>query len=212
MQQRLRKLEEEMTEARGALRHEGEGSLQAELDEARSRLDHAEGKLLQVQRRAAAAKLLFETLERHRNAARRIYGPRLEERIAVLGRRVFGEEFAIHLDDRLAPAERTLNGQRLPFEQLSIGAKEQVSVLYRAACAAAAAADGVPLVLDDALGWSDESRLEGLAGMLAELAREVQVVVLTCQPGRFGAVQDAVRVRMEHGVAGPEAGAAGEGS
>jgi hypothetical protein len=203
-------IEEEMTQARGALRHEGEGTLQAELDEAHGRLAEAEAGLFRVERRAKGARLLFETLERHREAARQVYGPRLEERVAALGRAIFGEDFALHLDGRLAPAERTLGGERLPVGQLSIGAREQVAVLYRAACAAAAAEDGVPFFLDDALGWSDEERLAGMASMLAELAREVQVVVLTCQPGRFAAAGPVEVVRIEGGRTGGVRSAAGE--
>lgn len=208
-ERQLAKIDEEMTLARGALRHEGEGTLQAELDEALSGLVEAETRLLTVEGRAKAAKLLFETLERHREAARRVYGPRLEERVATLGRAVFGSDFALHLDGRLAPSERTLGGERLPLGQLSIGAREQIAVLYRAACAAAAGEGGVPFFLDDALGWSDEGRLARMAEVLAELAKEVQVVVLTCQPGRFAAAGSAEVVRIEGGRTGGMGSAAG---
>jgi uncharacterized protein YhaN len=119
--------------------------------------------------------------------------------MAELGRRVFGEDFAVELDAELAPKRRRLNGRWLEVEQLSIGAREQLAVLHRAACAAAAARDGVPFFLDDALGWSDEQRLEEMARVLAGLAQEVQVVVLTCQPGRFAAAQPAEVVRIAGG-------------
>jgi DNA repair exonuclease SbcCD ATPase subunit len=198
-ERRLRDAEREVNEARGALKHAGEGPLQARLDEARNRLAAEAERAERLERKAAAARLLFRTLEKHREAAQRMYGPLLAERMAELGRRVFGEDFAVELDAELAPKRRRLNGRWLEVEQLSIGAREQLAVLHRAACAAAAARDGVPFFLDDALGWSDEQRLEEMARVLAGLAQEVQVVVLTCQPGRFAAAQPAEVVRIAGG-------------
>jgi DNA repair exonuclease SbcCD ATPase subunit len=203
-----REIEQELDEARGALKHEGEGTLQSELDLARGALVEAQTRFDQVERRARAAELLYRTLERHRKEARAAYRPLLAEQIDALGRRVFGEDFGVELDDRLAIGGRRLDGVSLEFGKLSVGAREQLAVIYRAACAAVAAEDGVPFFLDDALGWSDEERLGELGGLLAELAREVQVVVLTCQPGRFAGAQPAEVVRIVAGRTGPLAGAA----
>lgn len=205
----LRSIEDRVTAARGALSHEGEGTLQAELDAARSRLEAAAVRLESVERRARAARLLADTLARHREAARKAYGPLLAERLGALGRRVFGDDFEVELDDGLAPARRRLGGTWLDVRQLSVGAREQLAVLHRAACAAAAGDGGVPFFLDDALGWSDEGRLAEMARVLAELARDVQVVVLTCQPGRFAAAEGAAVVRIDGGRTGPAGGPAG---
>jgi hypothetical protein len=49
-----------------------------------------------------------------------------------------------------------------------------------------------------------------MASMLAELAREVQVVVLTCQPGRFAAAGPVEVVRIEGGRTGGVRSAGGE--
>ncbi|MCX7618655.1 AAA family ATPase [Tepidiforma sp.] len=206
----LRSVEDRVAEARGALRHEGEGTLQAELDASRSKLEAATVRLETVERRARAARLLAETLAKHREAARQAYGPLLGERLAALGRRVFGDDFAVELDAGLAPARRRLGGTWLHVQQLSVGAREQLAVLHRAACAAAAGDGGVPFFLDDALGWSDEGRLTEMARVLADLAREVQVVVLTCQPGRFAAANGAEVVRIDGGRTGT-AGRAADG-
>ncbi len=208
----LRDIEDRVAEARGALRHEGEGTLQAELDAARTRLEAAEVHLERLERRARAARLLYEMLTKHREAARQAYGPLLAGRLQELGRRVFGEDFAVELDGGLAPARRRLQGTWLEVRQLSVGAREQLAVLHRAACAAAAGEGGVPFFLDDALGWSDETRLREMARVLEELAREVQVVVLTCQPGRFAGAQEAAVVRVAAGRTGEGSeGAGGQG-
>ena len=71
------------------------------------------------------------------------------------------------------------------------------------------------MIIDDALGYSDAGRLEGLGAALASAGSLGQVIVLTCAPGRYRAVGDAVTRRMEPGAAGAtdgaETGAAHEG-
>ncbi len=192
----LREAEDALAQAKGVLAHEGEGSLQAELDQARTDEEAKRLEFERAERWAKAAKLLVDTLARHRERARGVYGPRLAERIAELGRKVYGDDFRVELNERLAPVKRSLGGTTLEVNRLSVGAQEQLYVLYLAACAAAAADDGVPFFLDDALGWSDPARLAGMAKMLGDLAGRVQVVVLTCQPGRFAAATGASVVQI----------------
>jgi len=50
----------------------------------------------------------------------------------------------------------------MPVAWLSTGAKEQLAIVVRMAIASLTGLDdgGVPLILDDALGWSDPGRAE----------------------------------------------------
>lgn len=196
---RLERTREELAGIRGVLAHEGESTLAAELDEARAQQERRAEELERLERRAKGARRLFETLERHREAAQRAYAPRLAAEVERLGRQVFGESFRVELGNDLELRGRTLDGTTLEFGRLSTGAQEQLAVLYRAACAALAGEGGVPFFLDDALGWSDARRLDDMARVLAGLAKSVQVVVLTCQPGRFAAAEAAATVRIAAG-------------
>jgi len=151
-----------------------------------------------VQRQAGAARLLFETLRRHRNEARKRYVRPLAERIQQLGRFVYGDDFSIELNDDLTLKERTLKGRAVPFESLSGGAREQLSLLARLACALVVAEDGgVPLIFDDALGNSDSSRLEKLGAVLSMAGERCQVVILTCAPDRFRHVGRSRSIELE---------------
>ena len=59
---------------------------------------------------------------------------------------------------------RTLYGRTVPYESLSGGAKEQLGIVARLAGAALVAKeDGVPVVIDDALGFTDAERLTKMA-------------------------------------------------
>jgi uncharacterized protein YhaN len=111
---------------------------------------------------------------------------------------VFGDDFAVEVADDLRITRRTLGGVTLDFDQLSTGAREQLCVLARLACAALVAEDGgVPVILDDALGWSDARRLERLGAAFNVVGQRAQVIVLTCMPERYRHIGSATRVRLE---------------
>jgi hypothetical protein len=79
--------------------------------------------------------------------------------------------------------------------QLSAGAREQLAILAGLAAAQLAGSDGVPFVIDDALGYTDPARLERLGEVLGGTA-DAQVIVLTCVADRFRAVRGARVVQL----------------
>ncbi len=159
-------------------------------------------------RRAAAAELLHTRLAEHRDAARRSYVAPLKQQIETFARIVFGPTVSVELDHAtLAITSRTLDGVTVPFESLSGGAREQLSVLARLACAALVSHDavagsghGVPVIFDDALGYSDSARLERLGAAFAVAADRCQVIVLTCMPDRYAHIGAATVVRLPRGT------------
>ena len=44
---------------------------------------------------------------------------------------------------------------------------------------------GVPLVLDDALGSTDEGRFESMGAVLRIASQDIQTIILTCAPERY---------------------------
>jgi len=163
-----------------------EAGLFEELERLRSALTHAERTSARLSRRAATAGLLFDTLSRHRSAARQAYVRPLTERIESLGRIVFGSSFEVFLGEQLAIESRTLEGRTIEFASLSTGAQEQLGILTRLAVAMTVAADGgVPLILDDTLGNTDPGRLQSMGAMLSRAGEDCQIIILTCTPDRF---------------------------
>jgi uncharacterized protein YhaN len=97
----------------------------------------------------------------------------------------------------LTIAERTLYGRTVPFESLSKGAQEQIGIITRLACAMIVSKDGgVPIIIDDALGYTDSKRLEAMGAVLALAGRECQVIILTCMPDRYRYVGGAKVIRI----------------
>ncbi|MDE0194770.1 MAG: AAA family ATPase [bacterium] len=177
---------------------QGEAGLDEQLGEARSRCEHRAAAHERTEARAEAARLLHDTFEARRNEARLRYLAPFKQRIEQFGRIVFGPSFGVGLDDDLRLTCRTLDGVTLDVDQLSVGAREQLGVLARLACAAIVSPDGggAPVVLDDALGWSDPGRLARMGAAIAAAGRECQVIVLTCTPGRYAHVGNAKVVTL----------------
>lgn len=191
-QNQLRDLEMEQIKVSERLKHLGEEGLSERLDNAESRIRNLQREHDQLRSRAAAARALHEVLTEEREAARRNYVAPLRDRIDRLGRIVFGGTFGVELGDDLSVLSRTLEGRTISWSELSGGAREQIGLIARLACAMIVSRDGgVPLIIDDALGNTDPVRLEGMAAVLSVAARDCQIMVLTCYPERYRHVGDA---------------------
>lgn len=195
--QGLRDAEDEALQLRTRLRGAGQSGLAERLDGILTGLHHADRTHRSTRRLANAAKLLFETLSAKRDEARTRYVAPLREQIVRLGRLVFGATFDIELDEDLTITHRTLDGRTVPFAGLSGGAQEQLDILMRAAAAMLVSdAGGVPLILDDALGYSDPERQRALGAVLALAGEQCQVILLTCVADRYRHVPGATVLRL----------------
>src|SRR5262245_2166207 len=189
--------ERERLELSGVLRARGEDGLAEQLGAARMRLHHRQEERAALERKARAARLLFEVVDTERERARRGYAALLRTRVEELGQRVFGPELRVELDEELVLRSRTLAGRTVPFESLSVGAREQIALIARLACALAVAPDGgVPLILDDALGHSDARRAAELARLLGWAGERCQILVLTSTPERYAGLPTAARIEV----------------
>lgn len=167
------------------------------LDKALSEQQAAERRLSAVSSRARAAQLLHEVVARHRDQARADYAGPFGEQLNRLGALVFGDSFSADVDAELTVRSRTLHGRTLPFEALSTGAKEQLAILTRLAAAALVAPDdGVPVFLDDALGFADPDRLRRI-GSAFLVAPGAQLILLTCSPDRYQVIPGAQVIRLD---------------
>jgi AAA ATPase-like protein len=167
------------------------------LDAAETEREHAEAEYLRVHRRARAAQLLRSVMARHRDTTRLRYVDPFREQVERLGRIVFGETFEVEVDSQLNICSRTLCGRTVPYESLSGGAREQLGIVARLAGAALVAKeDGVPVVIDDALGFTDPDRLVKMGAVFDAVGGEGQVIVLTCSPQRYQSVGAAQHIEL----------------
>ncbi|WP_059017360.1 AAA family ATPase [Mycobacterium sp. M26] len=173
----------------GVIGNEGR---QSQLDDAQAELKRARAEHARIQDRAQAAALLRNTMIRHRDNTRQRYVQPYRAELERLGRTVFGPTFEVDVDTELTIRTRTLNGCTVPYESLSGGAKEQLGILARLAGAALVAKeDTVPVIIDDALGFTDPERLTKMGTVFDTVGSHGQVIVLTCSPTRYLGVEDA---------------------
>ncbi|GAB11509.1 hypothetical protein GOARA_076_00190 [Gordonia araii NBRC 100433] len=166
-------------------------------EEAASAHTAAQAELTRVAARAEAARLLRSTLNEHRAAAHLRYSEPFRQRLEELARPLFGPGVRFTVDEQLGITARTLDGTTVPFDDLSVGAREQIGIIARLACAVLVdEADGVPVIIDDALGHSDSDRVAQMAQVLTSAGENAQVIVLTCAPERYSDVDAASAVEL----------------
>lgn len=176
------------------LRSEGR---KGRLDAAETELEHATSQHARVGNRARAAQLLRSVMARHRDTTRLRYVEPYRDELQRLGRPVFGPTFEVDVDSDLCIVNRTVDGVTVPYESLSGGAKEQLGILARLAGAALVAKeDSVPVVVDDALGFTDPDRLAKMSEVFDAMGAHGQVIVLTCSPTRYSGVTGAHRIDL----------------
>ncbi|MFN8089151.1 MAG: AAA family ATPase [Mycobacterium sp.] len=164
----------------------GDDGRNSSLDAAQSAHEHAVAQYSRIEDRARSVQTLRTVFTRHRDDTRLRYVEPFRAEIEKIGKPVFGPTFEVDVDPDLRVCSRTLDGRTVPFESLSSGAREQLGILARLAGAALVAKeDSVPVVLDDALGFSDPDRLDKMADVFNAVGDRGQLIVLTCTPNRY---------------------------
>lgn len=176
----INRLEAEL-EAKGALGlEEVAADKQRELDQVRRRC-------AELERRAKALSHLWKLLTEKRSAlARRLRAP-LQRHLNHYLQILFPGS-SIEVSEDLSPGRITrigTNGAETgEFEELSVGAREQMGVVARLAYAdlLREAAKPTLLILDDALVHTDKDRLDQMKRVLYDAASRHQILVFSCHP------------------------------
>ncbi|PZQ15075.1 MAG: DNA-binding protein [Ancylobacter novellus] len=139
------------------------------------------------QKEVAVLQRLRSALEAARSQARETYLlPVMTELRLLLG--LLFDDVSINFDEKtLLPHRISRKGQEEDVDRLSGGMREQLSVLTRLAFARLLAKDGrpAPVILDDALVYSDDDRIEKMFDALHRQAREQQIIVFSCRQRAF---------------------------
>jgi hypothetical protein len=188
---------EQLRDVTAALKVYGTQGRRGRLDDAKIQLEGAVAEHSRLGRRAGAVHALRSVMLRHRDDARLRYVEPFRCEVERLGRTVFGADFEVEIDAELRICSRTLAGCTVPYESLSGGAKEQLGIVARLAGAALVAKeDGVPVLIDDALGFTDADRLTRMGEVFDAVGGDGQVIVLTCSPERYASVRDARHIEL----------------
>ena len=154
-------------------------------------LEMAERENTALWRRARAADLLHRTLVTRRSEALQAYQAPFHKAVVELGSLVYGRDFDVRLGEDLTILSRRIGDVTVDYESLSGGAREQLAVIVRIACARLVGEGGVPVFLDDTMGYTDPSRRMTMGAVIAAAAATSQVIVLTCDRARFAGIGGA---------------------
>jgi DNA repair exonuclease SbcCD ATPase subunit len=173
------------------------GGLDERLAGARRRYDELARECAGYRREVEALQLLLGVLQdAEQNAKERYVGP-LVRRIRPYLEALFpGSDLEVDEMFRIAAVARDSGAE--PFDRLSEGTREQIAILARLAFAELLMDQGRPamLILDDALVFSDDRRIEQMFEILALAAAKLQIIVLTCRERVFEGLA-AHRLRLE---------------
>ncbi|WP_378942860.1 chromosome segregation protein SMC [Paracoccus sp. R86501] len=186
-QDRRAALREELATLNGSIGTMAEQGIEEQLDEVRGRLAAAQSRAARYDTEVKALFRLRSALEDARRSARETYfGPVMKELEPLLA--VLHTGASVQIDDQtLLPVALTRDGQSEALDILSGGTREQIAILTRLAFARlfARAGTAVPVILDDALVHSDDDRIEAMFNALHHVARDQQIIVLTCRQRAF---------------------------
>lgn len=153
-------------------------------------LELAEEQLRRYEREVTVLSLLSTTLRSAETDAKERYLSPVLKRVRPYLQLLFpGAEITIDENLHIVGVVRQ-DGYEESFQHLSMGTQEQIAVLVRLAFAEMLVEQGHPatVVLDDALVFSDDQRMDRMFDILNMVGQQVQIIVLTCREQLFEGV------------------------
>lgn len=181
----LRRIEIERLQA--ILEEAGAEGLEEHSGDLAAKIEQAERRVHELERRAKALDLLHKRLTEHRlELTRQLQAP-LQQHLNRYLQLLFPEA-SLTVDENLIPEVLIRPGlggdERGRFDELSFGSREQMALISRLAYADLLQEAGKPtlLILDDALVHSDAHRLAQMKRVLFDASQRHQILLFSCHP------------------------------
>ncbi|MCU0733719.1 MAG: hypothetical protein MUE84_19325, partial [Hyphomonas sp.] len=162
-------------------------AVEEQLQETEERLETSRVHLVRVEREVKVLRRLQAALEAARSEARDRYFEPIAEELRPLLSLLWPDAELNWADDTLLPQSLIREGQEEDMDVLSGGTQEQIAFLVRLAFARLLSKDGrhAPVILDDALVFTDDDRIERMFDALHRQAEDLQIIVLSCRQRAF---------------------------
>jgi DNA repair exonuclease SbcCD ATPase subunit len=165
--------------------NEGDG-IEEKLDAARAEQARLDAEARNYAQEVAVLELLRDTLRVAESEAKARYLAPVVTRVEPYLKMLLpGTDLVLNEDLHIAGVKR--NGVEEEFATLSHGTQEQIAVLVRLAFAELLLDQGRPatVILDDALVFSDDDRIEHMFDIMTRAAERMQIIILTCRKRLF---------------------------
>jgi uncharacterized protein YhaN len=168
----------------GSLKSFGKAGIAEEFHRLSGRKEQLESQVARLQKRASAVRLLYETVtQAQANAKSHLMRPLLQN-LKPYVEAVF-DGATLSLDkNNFAVTQLSRQDVCEDYNSLSVGTREQLSVLTRLSFANVLSENNCPalVILDDVLVYSDAMRLQKMQAALKSASERFQVIILTCRP------------------------------
>ncbi len=156
------------------------------LEETREQIADHEKRLQVLNRKAQAARMLYQVLNEHKESAEKDYSIHFAKYINDLAKSFYGTDIHFEVSDSFEITSRTLSGVEVDVADLSTGAKEQLAILIRLALTQIVqVGEPFPVILDDEFAHSDPDRIAMMNNIFSDFGDEQQFIMLTCTPEKF---------------------------
>lgn len=186
-QKRRADLREELADLNARIETQAEEGVEEALSDIKARLEQAQSDRDVAFFEVEVLRRLMRALETEQSAARDRYFAPIAQELRPLLEDLWEDADIIWSDDTLLPKALVRRDTEEPIDILSGGTQEQIAFLVRLAFARLLAKSGAhaPLILDDALVYTDDDRIERLFDALHSAAPELQIIVLSCRQRAF---------------------------
>jgi uncharacterized protein YhaN len=156
------------------------------LEETREQIADHEKRLLVLNRKAQAARMLYEVLNEHKESAEKDYSVHFAKYINDLAKSFYGTDVHFNVSDSFEITSRIMDNKEVEIEYLSTGAKEQLAILIRLALTQIVqVGEPFPVILDDEFAHSDPDRIAMMNNIFGDFGDDQQFIMLTCTPEKF---------------------------
>ncbi|MCU1382593.1 MAG: putative GTP-binding protein [Acidobacteria bacterium] len=176
----LERIVGEIHKTHGALEQVGGSVARERLRDAVEALESAERHEREIEAEYDAWLLLLQQMKEADAAQATDLGQTLAPAIAGRFEELTQRRYeSVRLSAQLGTEGVVVGGAVRSTERMSVGTREQLSTLYRLSLAEYLQ---TTVVLDDQLVQSDDTRMDWFRALLAEKARNFQIIVFTCRP------------------------------
>ena len=156
------------------------------LEETREQIADHEKRLQVLNRKAQAARMLYEVLNEHKESAEKDYSVHFAKYINDLAKSFYGTDVHFNVSDSFEVVSRIMDKKEVEIKYLSTGAKEQLAILIRLALTQIVqVGEPFPVILDDEFAHSDPERIAMMNNIFSDFGDDQQFIMLTCTPEKF---------------------------
>jgi len=165
------------------------------------KLEQLQTKEKELQTEADALKLLFQLTTFYRENTIGELSEPIRKRVTDDLEKLLGPKYSLHFGKEMKPDTIQANGEEAPIDLLSFGTQEQVWCLFRLALGSILSRDEKQLVvLDDPLVNTDPVRMHHALEILQDNAKDMQIIVVTCDVDKYDSLSDANFISMNETV------------